>query len=334
MKRLMYILLIVSFLIMLVNMTLIFEPTGYAVKNSKGNISLSIHSLIPFCNDDKCNGDESCNSCPSDCGSCPAVSTSGGGGGGSSSFFDRSSPDLFIDKDLIHVSMVVGSSKFREFEIWNKGDSELTIMLIKEDSRFIQLEDDDLKFTLNPNERRSIIVKINALDNPGSYSEKIFVNNNNVVFLIDVNEKEKLYDAQIFVSKDNDVLYLGDSLESQVVITPMNGITEEISLTYKIRDLDGKTYIVEEENLFIDSFLSFKKIFDTSNLDEREYLVTMELSHSKGVVFSSDYFRILEKEDIYIIYISVLVFGIIFLIIIIYFVLFKRRRIRYKKIKK
>ncbi len=38
-----------------------------------------------FCGDNVCLGDESCSSCPGDCGECPAQRSSGGGGGGGSS---------------------------------------------------------------------------------------------------------------------------------------------------------------------------------------------------------------------------------------------------------
>ena len=39
---------------------------------------------LPFCGDNICNGSETCSSCSSDCGSCPATGGGGGGGGSSS----------------------------------------------------------------------------------------------------------------------------------------------------------------------------------------------------------------------------------------------------------
>ncbi len=49
---------------------------------TSNNVSLNITAVANYCGDSACNADESCTSCSTDCGTCPASSSSSSGGGG------------------------------------------------------------------------------------------------------------------------------------------------------------------------------------------------------------------------------------------------------------
>ena len=64
-------------------------PLGSTFKNlsnKKASVNIIVANGVvvpsPFCGDGSCNNSETCSSCPSDCGSCPVISSGGGGGGG------------------------------------------------------------------------------------------------------------------------------------------------------------------------------------------------------------------------------------------------------------
>ena len=74
------------------------HPGNYTINISvsDGNLSdeemISLEVLTSICGDEFCSSTESCSSCSSDCGTCPAASStssSGGGGGGSSRIIER-----------------------------------------------------------------------------------------------------------------------------------------------------------------------------------------------------------------------------------------------------
>jgi len=67
-----------TFLVFLIlGLSLNFSLTVFAATT---NLTVTVTSAPAVCGDGSCNGDESCSTCSSDCGTCP--STGGGGGGG------------------------------------------------------------------------------------------------------------------------------------------------------------------------------------------------------------------------------------------------------------
>ena len=69
-----------SFLVFLIlGLSLNFSLTVFAATT---NLTVTVTSGPAVCGDGSCNGDESCSTCSSDCGTCPSTGGGGGGGGG------------------------------------------------------------------------------------------------------------------------------------------------------------------------------------------------------------------------------------------------------------
>ncbi|MCK5321105.1 DNRLRE domain-containing protein [Candidatus Pacearchaeota archaeon] len=87
---------------------------------TSGNIS---------CGDGTCNGDETCSTCPADCGTCPSEDTGGGGGGGGGTV---ETPTIETEQELTiysfeeTVNLIKNVMKEITIEIKNTGEVELT----------------------------------------------------------------------------------------------------------------------------------------------------------------------------------------------------------------
>jgi len=72
----------VTYNVILSSNNAVFSGTWQSVEP---NLTGSISNIFQLCGDGDCSIDETCSSCPGDCGTCSSGESSGGGGGGSSS---------------------------------------------------------------------------------------------------------------------------------------------------------------------------------------------------------------------------------------------------------
>ncbi len=64
----------------------IFIANDSRETTESNNVTLNVTNVTNFCGDRLCNSGEDCNSCATDCGTCPASGGGGGGGGGGTGF--------------------------------------------------------------------------------------------------------------------------------------------------------------------------------------------------------------------------------------------------------
>lgn len=254
-------------------------------------------------------------------------SGSGGGGGGIVRFTDK---ELIIDNKNLKVSGVVGREKIRELKIINDGESLKFISINSIDSGLIlDVSSLELNFRLEPGESKILKIKLNAPDKPGTYYSKFKVNHKEVLITFDVSSSETIFDISIVVPDEVKTISLGSVLESQVTFIPMGENARfDVTSKYVIKDFNGKMFLSESDTFLIDGPKTFKKKFNTVNLPEGDYFISMELTYPNGVAVSSSYFKVKGKMN-YLRYFKssyILIILGVFLMILVFYLM-----IRYKK---
>ncbi len=300
------------------------------------SVSNFTETATPSCGDGSCNGVETCSSCPGDCGACPAATSISGGGGGGSAVTPESAPmSLEIDVSDLIIDLVSGSAKERTITITNKAAKEAKIDLRQENLPGIVFFEETL-FTLKPGESKDIKVVFNAGNQTGIFSGKIIIGGNPVYVSVNMKSKELLFDANIVVPAINKILSINENLNSQITLIPMGeNPREDVTLSYAIKDFNGKTYLQESETMLVDKQISFKKEFHTTNLPPGKYVLGLELAYSGGVATSSSHFEVSESKKKRNIYTYIMIAAVIVAIMIVMVVILViRTRTTIKSIKK
>jgi len=121
------------------NGTLIFNVTGF-----------STYYAEDYCGNGYCDNGETCSSCSSDCGSCPATTSSGGGGGGGGGITIYSEGNLAEGREINKLA-----KKYDKIKFSLRGNEHiLNVKSVQKENALFELNSTSLNFALAIGESR------------------------------------------------------------------------------------------------------------------------------------------------------------------------------------
>jgi len=242
--------------------------------------------------------------------STPTTDSGGGGGGGSTI---TTVGKLTISPNNLEISMIKDTVKTRKIELYNPSNKNVDVKIKVEGlEEIIAIEKDDLSFKLDSKETKEISFRVFAPENPGIYTGKIIVNNQDVLVSINIDTEDLLFDIGLEVPDDFRVIDMGENLYVVITMIPMGDLREDVILNYVVKDFSGNVYLTESETMLMDKEKVFKKDFETENFIPGDYNVGVELIYSGGVATASSNFVI--KGELFSYHIPIIIVIIIIII--------------------
>ncbi len=305
-KEVIYILLIMSFLIMVLNVVLLFEYTGHASDDStaQGEISLIVIAQEVSCGNGVCDTNETCSTCASDCGSCPVTPVTpvveGGGGGGGAAV----EKDFSIDPELIKVVIKQGETFKIPVKIKNLANKEQAFEIELGKSLTDMILISETSFSLKVGEEKSIYITFvsNEKTEPGVYTGNIKVKTpykTKEISIIDTIKSTKvLFDISLDIPPKYKEILAGEELLLQSTLFNLGEVGKtDVSIEYIIKDFEGNTIIQESEVVAVETQVSFSKFFKMpSDIKKGDYVAISQARYDGSLGSSSAIFRIVEKE--------------------------------------
>lgn len=258
-----------------------------------------------------------------------------GGGGAPSVPAERET--IVIDNKIIDVYLVLNEVKTRKISLYNKGYESVDVSLsVKELEDVLILK--EKSFEIMPGQRKQVDVRVVAPEKPGIYTGKIIVKgitSQEILVTIHANTKELLFDVSVVIPDEFKVINQEEKLPAQITLIPMGEEPRlDVTLTYLIKDFDGRTFLSESDTMLVESQKTFKKEFSTQNLPIGKYILGLELGYINGLATSSDHFEV--KEALpglpvlskYGFVLVILGIGILVLLLLIILVLARSRKIK------
>ena len=217
----------------------------------------------------------------------------GGGGGGGGVAADT---EISFEPSELNFNLALGRTKEVEILVTNLGDTPKDVSFSQTNLNGIVIFDQStVEFA--PGESKEIIVRFVAPSETGVYAGKLLIEGNELLTTINVRSSELLFDAMVVVPEDFKKVNSGRKLSTQVTLIPMGDTGEgvDVTLNYVIKDFEGNVYFIESETIFITDQESFKKDFNTNNLVNGNYLVSLELVYPDGIATSSSHFSIVDR---------------------------------------
>ena len=269
--------------------------------------------LGSVCGDGVCNSDETCLTCPADCGVCTTPDDGTGGGGGSGG--GTTTPEIVVEPMEINIKLAVNTNREYEIEVENLEDYRITVDVSEENlGNMVILDKESL--VIDGSDTKTLKVIFVALDKTGIYTGKIKIGNEEVLVSINIKTKLLLFDSNIVVLNKNYRVEQGKDLKTQVTLIPMGDDERlDVTLNYVIKDYDENIYLTKSETLLVEEQIDFKREFNTGLLPFGDYIVGLELIYPGGVAPSSAHFEVV--GDVPRDFLSNIVFYLINLILLI-----------------
>jgi hypothetical protein len=271
-------------------------PKIAAHSTAEGSVGVFVEVSNATCEDNLCNGAETCSSCPEDCGICstPPSSSSGssGGGGGGAAY---ASANFNVDEDNFNLKIVSGESETNEVIIENTGTTPITLTIgVTGIESYVYFNSNSI--TISPGQKYPLRFTINAPE-PGIYAGKILLTyqgiTREVMVLLNVVSEGVLFDATITVPDLYRVLREGQRLPALIELLEVGGETGvDVTMNYVIKDFDGNTRYTESETFYVNGAKSYSKRFSTLGLEPGDYVLGVELIYVGGFATSTAHFRI------------------------------------------
>lgn len=333
-KRAVFVLIIMFFIVLVLNVVLLFRYNGYASSSAQGQISLQI--IAPggvSCGDGTCNGAETCSSCPADCGSCSVTPGPSGGGGGATPVTKK---DFSISTDLIKVLLKKGESFKTSIVVKNteKSSQNFEFLLSPSLEEFVSVS--ETGFTLQGGEEK--IVYLNFISSektePGVYTGLLKIktaDKTKEVSIIDTIKSYKvLFDISLDIPSKYKELLAGEELLLQTSLFNLGDLGKtDVKIEYIIKDFEGNILLEESEVVGVETQVSFSKMIKlSSNLKPGDYVAIVQARYDGSLGGSNSVFRIVEKKSElptftpYLLFLAVA--GVLSFFMIVFFLLFLR----------
>lgn len=287
-------------------------------------INFTIDNSVSFCGNNFCSTEETCSSCVADCGICPPANDNGGSGGGGGGGGRSTGKIVFLDKDLIVVTLVKGIPKTETITITNPNSRNSQFNLIIEElESFVTLIETSFTLSSRSSKEIALILLARESEPAGLYAGRIIVNsrtnNDWVNIVLQVTERRTLFDI-ISKLKDN-TLTENQKLKATITMTDIGNLEEvDISLEYFIKDFKDNEIKIGQEDIKIDGNLEIEREFNIpKSLTLEEYVFYTKLSYKDSIATSANPFSLVKKESKYILVL------IIILALIIFFALWKNK---------
>jgi uncharacterized membrane protein len=312
-------LMLIFFILMNISLKTIFLTTSNAVN---ATVQLEIMET-EYCGDGICNEDETCSSCPEDCGVCEEEEEDeddGGGGGGG--VVIAPSDSYFVDKELIKVVMRLGETLDVSFRITNNCTKDLNFELENKMENYLIISQPN--FTLNAGNQKEIFLKFftTSKTEPGVYTGKFNINCNGktkeIPIILEIESKEVLFDVDLDVPISYKEVYPGELIVLQFTIFNLGKIGKvEVNVEYFIKNFDGETILSDSDIISVGEQISFSRTLRIPyNLELGSYVATAQVRYDYFVGTSSDTFEVIRKKG-YLPYYFLLAFLIFLLILLI-----------------
>lgn len=323
MKKTLTILLIIFIIALVANIFVIVKYIGKVMTieaTAYGNVSLTI---IAQCGDGVCVS-ETCSSCPADCGACvtpPAAPPTGGG----AAVTEAVKKDFSIEPALISVMVNQGESFKTSITIKNteKTSQKFELSVSESLKDFIFLS--EYAFTLNAGEQKIIYLNFVSTDEtkPDVYTGNLQVSTQDrtkkVPVTFNVKSKIVIFDLTLDVPAEYRERLPGQELLLQLNLFDLVGLGKtNVSVSYIIKDFEGKTLLEQSETVAVENQISFSKTIKLPlDIKTGDYAAIAQAKYNDSVGSSSEIFHIveIEKPEI-VVFIKNKYFFIILLIII------------------
>jgi len=284
----------------------------------------------PYCGDGVCNGDETCETCPEDCGECEDEGDEGGdtGGGGDVPPVDDDTEDtipgefdFYVDPTLFSVEMGKGTYYRKIITVTNNGTKDLPISVYVEDLGDFIFPDVRF-FMLSPGESRDVRLDIYVSNQRFAdvYVGKVRFQTSLVTryskAILNVKERDALFDIRTEVLKK--YVHPGSRVRANITLINMGDLRNfDVELEYKIIDFDKNVYTIKKEDFAINR--TYKNTFYLDvpkDIPIGNYLFYSKVTYPASNVSASSYDTFVVEKVSYLSWILL----IIIILIIMYFV--------------
>ncbi len=295
---------------------------------TSGNIVVMVNITDGLLNDSlQWNVTYSAAGCPS-----PTPPSGGGGGGGGGALL----ANFELEPEFITTSLFQQEGKSFDIKITNIGTTKINILTsVKNLSEMALLGEENI--TLNTGEEKIIHLYLYSLSETpqGVYFGEILFKSGivkkSVKVVLEIKEREALFDIKVSVPPNYKVVNSGDNLK--VLVDMLNvglyGTPVDVRLYLYITDLNKiLIYEASKEIIAVETNISVvRDLYVPSKTVPGTYLVLGEAKYTNITVTTYDTFTVVEKKYLRASY-FIIIIGVIALIIFIFFLLYKRRKKR------
>jgi hypothetical protein len=209
------------------------------------------------CGDGACSSEETCTTCPQDCGECGDSGGGGGGGGGGG----EKVLDLTLSPDLLKFELIEGRTTREKIRITNLKNEQIQITQIDpgELNQFIAAYLPQTPFYIQANDYVDVYIDFFARKNmlPDVYTGEIkFVTPESTISLptlIEVKEEEPLFDVVVALEKDE--YAPGDMAIATIDIQNFGDLKDiDVIVHYAIKNFAGEELVFEEGSYAIENY--------------------------------------------------------------------------------
>jgi hypothetical protein len=264
--------------------------------------------------------------------SSPETPRRGGGGGGGASVITLQ--NFAVSPLFITTTIFQKQGKSFDLQINNTGDVSLNFSLeIGNISNIAILSDQN--FIIAPGQRKDLKLYLYALSETpqGVYFGNIIIKGGKIQkeikIVVEVKEREPLFDLKIIIPKEYKIVYAGDNIKPLINMLNVGlyGTAVDVELYLYVSNLD-KVLIYErqKEVIAVETNLSIERILNVPlTTSAGTYLVLGEAKYGNITVSTYDTFNIVEKKYLKISYLIIIAI-ILALIFLILFIIYKRRK--------
>ncbi len=230
-----------------------------------------------FCGDGICNGDETCSTCPSDCGICPSRGDGGGNGGAISEDIEdiiTTEPKLIIYDSEKTIAVISNLMKSIILKIKNTGEEEITDITLTlqnlEDTHY--LINPQIISTLKPGEIKEFEINLIIKDFIGEKESAYIIKTGNITitepFKINVMNFKNYYQKEI------------ENIQKRILDIKIK--TQERGILIKLKECENMVSTLNadiEEGIFINAENNLKqanKCVDDVESDLENIIFTVE----------------------------------------------------------
>ncbi len=250
-----------------------------------------------------------------------------------SSYFSKDKESSFeTDVLFLKVGIIENSSSANSVNIKSNSFNHFLI-------RLNQLEGianlSESEFNLEANQEHSFKINFNPMGKkPGVYLGELIISTDfeikKIPIILEIQSEDVLFDSNVnlFLSKEG-VISLKD-LDTEISIFDLSNIgRSSVNVDYFIKDFDGKTILMESEDLVVESRLDYTKRFDIQeDIELGSYVLGVLVTYHDSVGVSSVLFRVNEAKALELASLGgfgnnfwiILVFGLFFFMFLVLFV--------------
>ncbi len=245
---------------------------------------------ICVCGDGTCDANESCITCVADCGACPSV---GGDTGGR----DVSTPRFEFEPWYFEEDFVPGESVLRSAKIINLGGYTEIEFLLKDLEDFVTLSKNSFFLAQNTFEGFDFEIEILSNAEPDVYIGQIEATSKGVkeIFPITLNIRElvPLLRVDVTLPEEREIFYLGENITANISIVNL-GEEYFIDGSFYISNLDGEIIQTSEDRIFLQRGANTipKSFILPGDIDLGYYLFFAKFNHQGKDYLDARIFRI------------------------------------------